>query len=55
MKKLPKKLSLHRETLHYLTESSPLKDAAGGVCSKLGTSCGSCVRACSFTCTIACC
>ncbi|HEX4962786.1 MAG TPA: hypothetical protein VF173_18265 [Thermoanaerobaculia bacterium] len=50
MKKLLRKLTLHRETLLALDEDPALKNAVGGLCTKVGTSCGSCVRACSFTC-----
>jgi hypothetical protein len=48
-KAIKKKLSLHRETLQALEEGTTLKNAAGGNCSKVGTSCGSCVRTCTFT------
>jgi hypothetical protein len=52
MKKQPRRLSLHRETLQNLVQAPALKDAAAGYCSRVGTSCGSCVKACTFTCSI---
>ncbi|HXO27020.1 MAG TPA: hypothetical protein VOA80_06740 [Thermoanaerobaculia bacterium] len=55
MKKLPKRLSLRRETLQNLVQAPTLKDVAAGYCSRVGTSCGSCVKACTFTCSIVIC
>ncbi len=55
MKRLSKKLGLHRETLHHLVTDPQLKGVVAGYCSGVGTSCGSCVKACTFTCSIVIC